>query len=414
MIAISFNSTIISKSRNDEINVLTEEAIKISPKLQMLNSKHNASASRTSQETNLPDPMLTLGLINMPTNSFSFTQEPMTGKIIGLSQQFPFPGTFSSEEEYRAIDTLIIKKEIEDYKNQLRRDIAQLYFKLQQVRDETEKTKEIESLLSQISKSIKSRYQVVDASLQNVIQVEVQKTRVEDRMEVLRNTEISIISELNVILMRDENTPINTYKIEKIDKPYFTYSSLIDTAKNYRPFLKGIQLAETKSQYLEQSVNHSSYPGFKVGIQYTQRDYYEPTGHNWSDLFSVIVGISIPINYGSKNSEKVNEAKHLQAVYRDQYSASIQSLKQSFAKIDSKLNELLSREKLIESKLVPQSKQLLRAALNDYKVGNIDFINVIDAVKDIMNIKIELGIVRTDYSIALSELEFLVGKKLLN
>ena len=102
----------------------------------------------------------------------------------------------------------------------------------------------------------------------------------------------------------------------------------------------------------------------------------------------------------------------MQAVYRDQYISSVQSLQQSFAKINSKLDELTSREKLIENSLLPQSEQLLKAALSDYKVGSIDFVNVINAVNEILKIKIDLSKVRTDYSVNLNELEFLIGKEL--
>ncbi len=37
----------------------------------------------------LPDPMLMMGVQNLPTNSFSFNKELMTSKMIGLSQTFP-------------------------------------------------------------------------------------------------------------------------------------------------------------------------------------------------------------------------------------------------------------------------------------------------------------------------------------
>jgi hypothetical protein len=38
---------------------------------------------------NLPDPMLSMGLLNLPTNGFVFDQEPMTQIKVGLAQTFP-------------------------------------------------------------------------------------------------------------------------------------------------------------------------------------------------------------------------------------------------------------------------------------------------------------------------------------
>ncbi len=411
---ILISSTILPNKVNDALNELINEAVQVNPRIKMLESKAKSSASRINQDTNLPNPELILGLINMPTNSFSFTQEPMTGKIIGLSQAFPFPGTLSSGEEFRAVDTLIIKQEIEDYKNQLRRDVSKLYYRLQQVREELEINDEIKLIYSKISSVIKSKYQASEATLQNVIQIEIHLVRIEDKIKILERNEEAIQQELNTILHRDESSPIKTINIESTLINNYSNSELVDSAKINRPLLKGIQLAETKSKYMENFVDYDSYPGFKVGIQYTQRDYFALTGQNWSDLFSVVVGISLPINYGGKNSAKVTEAKQLQVVYRDQYISSIQTLRQSIVKSTSKLKELEDREKLVVNDLLSQSEELLNAAMNDYQVGKTDFVNVINAVREILNVKVDLATIRTNYYSEVSELEFLIGKELLN
>ncbi len=91
-IIIILTNTFYITAQPQELDLLIEEAISVSPRLNMLRAKKDASFNRIEQNSNLPDPMLTLGLMNLPVNSFSFTQEPMTGKIVGLSQMFPFPG----------------------------------------------------------------------------------------------------------------------------------------------------------------------------------------------------------------------------------------------------------------------------------------------------------------------------------
>ena len=86
-------------SQAQSLDSLISKAIDVSPKLKMLTAKQNAAESMVNVNSNLPDPMLTLGLANLPTNSFSFTQEPMTGKIVGLSQAVPFPGKLGAVAE---------------------------------------------------------------------------------------------------------------------------------------------------------------------------------------------------------------------------------------------------------------------------------------------------------------------------
>ncbi len=153
----------------------------------------------------------------MPTNSFSFSQEPMTGKIIGITQAFPFPGGLRAKADVIAIDTLIVDQEIDDYKNEVRKDVSFLYYDLQLVREELKLTKESKSLLEQISEVVKSRYEVSEASLQNLIQVEVELTQVQDKIESLVSKEIGIVVEINSFLLRDDNSPIKSESIFPVE-----------------------------------------------------------------------------------------------------------------------------------------------------------------------------------------------------
>ncbi len=412
LIALFMNLT--AQQENEPLDSLIFHAIRVSPKIKLLRSKMEVSSSKIEHGTNLPDPMLTFGLVNMPTNSFSFTQEPMTGKVIGITQAFPFPGGLGVKSDVIAMDTLIVEQEIEDFKNEIRKDVTTLYYELQLVREEKILAAESKALLNQISDVVKSKYEVSQASLQNMIQVEVQITRVQDRIESLIGKENATLAELNAFLLRKENSAIDTDEIIPVSGDKYSSTALIKTANEYRPFLRGIQLSEQKSKLMENAADYSYYPNFQVGLQYTQRDYSSVTGQNWNDFLSVVVGITLPLGYGGGYSSKVEEAQYLQSFYREQYSSSVQSLNQSFGKIVAKLHELQIREKLISETLLPQTEQALQASLADYQVGRVDFVNVINAESDILKIKTDLIKIRTEYSKNVAQLEFLVGTEIIN
>ena len=120
-VIIILTNTFYLTAQPQELDLLIEEAISVSPRLNMLRAKKDASFNRIEQNSNLPDPMLTLGLMNLPVNSFSFTQEPMTGKIVGLSQMFPFPGKLSAISDAASVDTSIVRQEINDAVNEIRK-----------------------------------------------------------------------------------------------------------------------------------------------------------------------------------------------------------------------------------------------------------------------------------------------------
>ncbi len=409
---LSFVGTQFGQVKQESLQDLIDQAIKVSPKIKMLQSKFNVAKSNIEIGTNLPDPVLTLGLVNMPTNTFSFKQEPMTGKIVGLSQAIPFPGALSSASDVKSVDTSIVNQEISDLRNKIRKDVSDLYYSLQFIREDIRLSEESIKLLKQISNVAKRKYEVGNASLQNIIQVEVQITRVKDKIETLRGKENSVAAKLNALLLRNENTSIVTEEISPIASYNLNSDSLLKIARLNRPLLQKIKFGILKAQFMKKQAEYSFYPNFKLGIQYSQRDYNSKTDINFPDFFSVVVGVTIPINYGGKKTEKINKAIHLQSFYNDQYNSILQDLQHSFGNINGKISELENRENLITKSLLPQAEQSYKASIADYQVGKIDFVNVIKAENDILNIKTELAKVRVDYSKSISQLEYLSGKQL--
>ncbi|MEJ2196362.1 MAG: TolC family protein, partial [Ignavibacteriaceae bacterium] len=180
-----------------ELDSLIHQAIELSPEIKMLKAKRNTAYYKIDQNSNLPDPVLNLGLINMPTNSFSFTQEPMTQKIVGLSQSFPFPGSLGAVEEANAVDTLIVDEEIKDARNKIKMIMEQKYYELSFLRRARKLTEESLKLLETIAEVVSTKYIVASASQQNVIKVQLQITNLLEKLEDLNSKEQSVLSDLN-------------------------------------------------------------------------------------------------------------------------------------------------------------------------------------------------------------------------
>ena len=82
-----------------DLDQLIKEALENNPGLRAREAKVHSDSARISVTGSLPDPVFGFSLINLPVNSFSFKQEPMTGKLFSLRQNFPFFGTLGRKEE---------------------------------------------------------------------------------------------------------------------------------------------------------------------------------------------------------------------------------------------------------------------------------------------------------------------------
>jgi outer membrane protein TolC len=337
----------------------------------------------------------------------------MTGTALNLTQTIPFPGALKAKAEVKGVDTLIVKQEIADLKNQIAQQMAVLYFTLQEKRREMELARESVELLKQISLVAKRKFEVGSASLENVVQVEVQITRVKDKIEALKGEAQSMQAQINAYLLRNEKVPVPTPDIRAITHQVFLTDSLLKWAARDRPLLKGIKLYQNKAVLQQKEAEQKYYPNFKVGLQYTLRSYNVNTGVNYPDFLGLVVGVTIPLGYGGSIKAAVNKTKYLQDYYGQQFHSSLQVLQQSFGKINAKINELRSREKLLDKTMLPQAVQAYQAAIAEYQVNKIDFVNVIKAEDDILKIKTELAKLRTSFSIQLARLEYLTGTPLV-
>lgn len=412
IIGLTILCTTFSFAQNEKLQDLITTAIEVSPKIKMLEMKKQAAENRIETNSNLPDPMLTLGLANLPVNSFSFTQEPMTGKIVGLSQAFPFPGKLSEQADANKKDVDIVEQEILDAKNEIRKNVIKSYDELLYIREAISIAKGSKDLLKNIAEVVRTKYSVATASQQNILKVELEITNISEKIEDLKSKESSQLSMLNALLLRPDNSPISTSEFPKIKYHDFTVDSLIDVAMKTRPFLEGIHEAKQKEVLKKSLAEYDYYPNFNLALQYSFRDKIAKTNTPLDDFFTVMVGISLPLNYGGKVSSKVEEAESMQKLYDEQYDMSLQMLRGSFGSSIAKLKSLKERIKLVSEGSLIQANENLKTTLTSYQVGQVDFLNVIDAQNSLLKIENDLFRLKTDYLNEIAELEFLTGTEM--
>jgi len=412
IISLIITAINISFAQTDTLSSLVNKAFEVSPKLKMLEMKKLAASNRVEQNSNLPDPVLGFGFMNLPVNSFSLDQEPMTGIGVGLSQAFPFPGKLSNQAEVNNKDVDIVQQEINDARNEIRKNVIKSFNEILFFRESIVLAKQSKELLNNIAEVVRTKYAVSTASQQNLLKVELEITNLSEKIEDLKSKEKSQLAILNSLLLRPVDSEIQTGEFPKINYEDFTVDALVDSAVKYRPFLEGIKEAKKKEEIKKSLVQYDYYPNFNLGVLYTFRDKIAATNTPLNDFISFSLGISLPLNYGGKVSSKVEETETMQKFYQEQYNLSLQILQSSFGTSVAKLNSLRGRIKLLEEGSLIQANENLKTTLTSYQVGQVDFLNVIDAQNSLLKIENDLYRLKTDYLNEIAELEFLTGTEL--
>jgi cobalt-zinc-cadmium efflux system outer membrane protein len=399
-------------AQNITLNEIIDIAVEANPKLKSQRAKINISGTKIDQSTNIPDPQIILGLSNMPLNSFSFTQEPMTGKVIGISQSFPFPGRLGTNEEVLKSDTRIEFERLRESNNKLIADIVGTYHELQFKRESKKISLKNIKLLEGIRKVATQKYIVSETGQQSLINIEAEIASLEDEIIMIEADEIELLSRLNGYMYRDLFDTLLTKPIEPIEPADVSERQLDSLARLNNPLLSELSARIEKARLSGSLADYESYPNFNITAQYSQRDYIAATNTDLTDLVSFFVSFNLPLNYGGKNSALSEEAVLTESLFKEEYESYRLNLRIYFGKALSRLNNLVRREKLLTESIIPLVKRSFDAALAEYESGMIDLIDVIKAERDILKQELELAKVRTDYNLELTQLEYLTGADL--
>ena len=389
-------------------------ALRVSPRLMALHSRQNAYGSRIAQASNLPDPRVAFTLNNLPVNSFSFTQEPMTGKMISLSQEFPFPGKLSARESIAAGDEKIAEQETGDARLELTRDVKQTYNELAYLAQAIRIQEQARQIYREFARVVRTKYEVGKGSQQDILKSDLEVSRTTEKIISLQERRNALTATLNSLLLNDPATPLS---IDSLQVPetftQLTEASLIEKAKANRPLLMGLQAAQQKAAAQRNLATLAWYPDFTVGAAYTQRDYMKTTNTNFVDFASVSVTMNIPLNYGGKRTAAEDEAQSTEQMYEYQYNSAIQSLQKLFGKSIAAINSITDRLDLLETGLLPQASQTLTASLAGYQVSEVDYLTVLDNQAKLFQMETDVYRLRADYWKEIAEIEFLSGTEKL-
>lgn len=353
----------------------------------------------------LPDPRLNLGLLNLPTDTFRFDQEPMTQAQVGISQAFPAGNTLSlrsarmremarqseASRSAKALDALLA----------VRLAWLESYYWARAV----EVLKESQSLIDNIIGSMASRFATGLKKSEDLIRTELELSLVEDKaVEAVRQLETAraaLVRWIGVDGQRpiDESFPnlpspgaFDSLRAGLVDHPQTTERDAEIAVKR-----REIALAEQKY-----------WPEFSVGANYGYRDS-DRTGRRLPDFASVMVNVSLPLFPAERQDKQVQQA-HLEAssarLSRD---AQLLEMERMLRAAWSSWQRLQERLDLYDSVLDQQAKANLDASLQGYQTDVTDFPTLMRAQLTEIETRLQRERVRVDRGKAHAQLLYLKG-----
>lgn len=395
-----------------DLDRAVEIAISENPSLFEMQSRYEALKYIPSQVGSLPDPMLMFGGMNFPVDTFDRDQEAMTQVQVGFSQAFPFPGKLDLMEEAAEFDAIAAGYSVEEGRLKIADNVKYQWWQIYFLDRSLEVIKKNRELLRDFIDVAIAKYKTGKGLQQDVLlaQLELSKLIEQDvRVKAMRQRECI---KLNILMNRPAETEVVLPReISKSMPSLLVDNRLYEVAENNRPLLKQFESNIDAARARLDLANKEYYPDITVAVTYGDRigSNPMPMGGDREDMLSVMVGLKVPLYFGSKQSKSISQkSKELQ---RHRYSL-VDIKSHVFGEITLQRVEYQRSSEQIDlfaTGIIPLAKQSVDSMLVGYKVGDVDFLNLIKSQVTLFNYELQYWKSLSEAKQSLAHIEAAVG-----
>jgi outer membrane protein TolC len=352
----------------------------------------------------LPDPVLSIGVANLPTDSFRFSQEPMTQAQIGITQRIPRGDSLDLARQkftdLRAREPL----ERAHRRAMVQRDVTRAWldaWRAQRSIDLVESNRELFAYLVDLTRS---RYTSAlgPTRQQDVVRAELELTRLEDRIYRLHAARDASLATLAGWLFdpRSAAAPAVVAGVEADAPPLALQAGdaiALDTAAldaflsarlQSHPAVRSLDQRIAASR-TERAIAEQAYrPGWAINASYGYRDD-APTGEARADFFSLGVAFDLPLFTASRQDPQVRAATADTESLITERALLLRELRSQVQRQVAQLRRLQQRAELYREQLLRQMREQAEVYLVAYRNDDADFNDVVSARIDALNARIE-------------------------
>jgi cobalt-zinc-cadmium efflux system outer membrane protein len=385
---------------------LVSEALRANPEIRAAELRVEALEARVPQVKALPDPTVSVGWMGRPIPFDSPSSLPMSYRGVSAMQEFPFPGKLKLRGKVADRESQAAWWDYEGARRSVVSQIKVAYFEYAYFYKALEIIENNRILLNRLTKIAEVRYEAGKGLQQDVLKGQVELSQLLERITILREEEQTAAARINTLLNRDPETPLAAPA--SLARTELTYSldELYRLAHANDTGLQRDQRLIERDQDSMALARKSYDPDFSVSFMYQQKSDME-------DMYGAFVTMNIPIFYKSKQRQEVLEASRNLASER-----SVQTNRQTTVNFLVKEQFIAARQAsklavLYSQAIVPQSSQTLESSELAYQTGKADFLTMLDNFTNMLDFQVNYYRQISDYQIALSRLEPLVGVELV-
>lgn len=387
---------------------LIQEALRKNPEVLAAQKRYEAARQRPSQDSSLPDLMLSLSYNSSgtPLPFAGIGREPTANAGLMVSQEFPFPGKRKLRGEIASKEAAAEFEQYQVTQLSMVSRLNQAYYRLGYSYAAIEILERDRDLLRKLLRVTEARYAVGKAAQQDIFKAQTQLSILETRIQKLEQEKRSREAEINSLLGRATESPLARPADVLPGSLHLTLEELFAQARENAPMLRREQKMIERTELALNLARKEYYPDYTLSAGYYNMGSMPP-------MYMARVDFKLPAYFWRKQRAGVAEQASSLSQARHDYEAASQLL--GFRIKDDYLMAETSYRlmKMYSDTVIPQSSLALQSSLSSYETGAVDFLSVLMNFTTMLDYELNYHEEMLSYLLALARLEEMTGTKLM-
>ena len=375
--AIAFSIALPSAASGSEapdprLRAAIDRALAQNPELEEMELRIEAARSRVPQARALPDPILTVGAVNVPVPSFSFGRDDMTMKMASLEQTVPAPGKRRAAAAVANADVEIARAMHAEHVNRLVSEVVDSFFEIAELDARLKIVLRSLDRAARVSESARNRYRIGQGGLPDPLLAAVEETKFRDRIRALEADRAVAAARFNTLQNQPANEAVPAIALPSTDRGIPDAATVRAALENSPAILQ----AQAEVRRAERDLDRARLdrkPDLTFMTSYGERQRRD-------DMVGATVGIDLPFFQAKRVSARISEKQAELGAAKKRIEGVRLGLSRDVEEALIALVRDADRAALYRDTILTQDRTAAEAAEQAYSVGKIDFQTYVRAV----------------------------------
>src|SRR5438309_2157093 len=380
---------------------LVAEALDRNPTVAQRQAAVRAANLRIRPAGTLPDPMLTVGVMDLLLPHFEFNRSDFTEVDVELSQEIPWPGSLGARSGVVRAAAAGSRAEEGAVRRELTTAMAVAYHRLGYTVTALETLRHQRELLDAAVQLSTTRYATGAAPQSDPLQAKLARDRLHSEAFTLESERVAALAAVNALRNRTPGdslgvVPMDPAQVRAGISPLPPSDSLVALALAAHPRLAARRAAIEQATRTIRVERLGARPDFTLTARYGYRPPFAGR-FKFPDFFSAFLGLRVPIWAWRKQNRLADAA-------RADSTGAAAGLRDAELQLSREVTEVAARVQAAQQRLVllvdgvlPNARGTVESVLRSYQVGRAEFLTLLSVEDARYRAELEAVAVAADY-----------------